>query len=270
MHNFIKSTGKTYDATPSYKLLKTMGYGAYELKTAVADIVDNSITAEATKIEIEFHWEKDIQNCFVEIRDNGFGMNSDELESAMRFSDKGIDDERTDSDLGKYGLGMKTASFYACHCLTVISKKTGYNITAKRLDQDIVSQEHKWIGENLDDAEELNKYQFEHGTIVRWDKLNFVDNSENSKKFFFDKMQTVADHLSIYFHRFIEKGIIITVNDYKVQPWDPSFKKNLGTTRIENKSFEYENQKITVQSYLLPPAVKCTEKEIDECTDTML
>lgn len=264
MSDFIKTTGNTYDATPSYKLLQTMGYGAYELKTAVADIIDNSITAEAKNISVNFHWEEQIENCYVEIRDDGFGMTSKELERAMRFSDKGIDDERTKADLGKYGLGMKTASFYACHCLTVISKKAGHRITAKRLDQDVVSKEKKWIGENLDGAPELDEYDIVHGTVVRWDKLNFIDEGKNSKKFLMDKIEKIAEHISIYFNRFIDRGISITVNGYKVRSWDPSFKKNPGTTRVESKEFLYDGQKIKVQSYLLPPSSKCTEDEIEE------
>ena len=66
-------------------------------------------------------------------------MNSKELEKAMIFAGKGIDDNRTDQDLGKYGLGMKTASFYACDCLTVISKKNNQAITGKRLDQQYIA-----------------------------------------------------------------------------------------------------------------------------------
>lgn len=264
MSDFINSTGNTYDATPSYKLLQTMGYGSYDLRTAIADIIDNSITAEAMNISIDFHWEDIVENCYVEIKDDGFGMTSEELERAMRFSDKGIDDKRTKADLGKYGLGMKTASFYACRCLTVISKKVDHHLTAKRLDQDVVSREKKWIGENLDGAPELDEYDFDHGTIVRWDKLNFIDEGKNSRKFLIEKLDKIAEHISIFFNRYIDRGINITVNGDTVKSWDPSFKKNPGTTRIESKEFMYNGKKIKAQSYLLPPSVKCTEDEIEE------
>lgn len=80
---FITNTNVTYDATPSYKLLNTMAYGTYSLPTAIADLVDNSITAEATKIDIDFHWSDNPKQAYVEIIDNGKGMSSEELITAM-------------------------------------------------------------------------------------------------------------------------------------------------------------------------------------------
>lgn len=262
MSSFIKTTGKTYDATPSYKLIKTMGFGSYTLETAVSDIVDNSITAKASRIDINFVWNKDISKCYVEIIDDGFGMNSKELEKAMIFAGKGIDDNRTDQDLGKYGLGMKTASFYACDCLTVISKKNNQAITGKRLDQQYIAEAQQWLGEDLDEAKELNSIHLTHGTIVRWDKLKFVDESVNSEVFFRERVNKIYNHIGIYFHRFIEsKSLVITVNGAIVKPWNPTFKDNLGTNRIDIQDLQYKGGNIHVESYLLPSSLKLTEDE---------
>ncbi len=201
--DYINNTDKFFDATPSYKLIQTMGFGTYTLESAIADIIDNSVTAQAKNIDITFSWNRDIDKSFVTIQDDGYGMSSKELETAMIFSGKGIEDERSESDLGKYGLGMKTASFFACHCLTVTSKKEGFPITAKRLDQQFVANQKKWIGNDLDDSKDLRKIHINHGTIVRWDKLNFVEDGENSKTFFLENADKVAQHLSLYFHRFL-------------------------------------------------------------------
>ena len=263
--DYINNTDKFFDATPSYKLIQTMGFGTYTLESAIADIIDNSVTAQAKNIDITFSWNRDIDKSFVTIQDDGYGMSSKELETAMIFSGKGIEDERSESDLGKYGLGMKTASFFSCHCFTVTSKKEGFPITAKRLDQQFVANQKKWIGNDLDDSKDLRKIHINHGTIVRWDKLNFVEDGENSKTFFLENADKVAQHLSLYFHRFLEdEKVIIRINGYKIKPWNPTFTSNIGTTRIQSSNFDYKGQQISINSYLLPSSLKCTEDEIEE------
>lgn len=261
---FIKNTNVTYDATPSYKLLNTMAYGTYSLPTAIADLVDNSITAEATKIDIDFHWSDNPKQAYVEIIDNGKGMSSEELITAMILSGKGINDVRVENDLGKYGLGMKTASMYACKCLTVISKKDGHKITSKRLDQDIVDESKSWIGIDLDDAPELKKLELKQGTIVRWDKLNFIEKGSNSKKYFLEHVRSVHSHLELIFHRFIEnRGLIITINGNIIKPWNPIVKHE-ATSKFDSQILEYNNCDILVNSYILPSALSCNDLEIDQ------
>ena len=101
----------------------------YNLSTAIADIVDNSISANADTIEIEYKWEG--KNSHISIIDNGNGMNLEELISAMTPGSKDPEEIRNENDLGRFGMGLKTASFSQCKRLTVITKKKGYN-TIKR------------------------------------------------------------------------------------------------------------------------------------------
>jgi DNA mismatch repair ATPase MutL len=100
-------------------LISSMRSIGYDFETAVADIIDNSITARAKQIEIFFPVNND--KIYLEIIDNGFGMDNEELFEAMRFGT--IKDERTLNDLGRFGLGLKTASISQCRKMTVISKK---------------------------------------------------------------------------------------------------------------------------------------------------
>ena len=90
-------------------LIMSMRSLGYSLNNAVADIIDNSISAKATKIDIICSWDN--QEPFVEIKDNGIGMTSEELEEAMRLGSKNPLHERDKEDLGRFGLGLKTASF---------------------------------------------------------------------------------------------------------------------------------------------------------------
>lgn len=241
-----------------------MGYGSYSLQTAVADIVDNSITAGADNIEVSFVWgDADNEESYVEIKDNGCGMSSSELEKAMIFSEKGINDTRTDNDLGKYGLGMKTASMYACRCLTVISKKDNHFITAKRLDRDYVDEQKEWIGIDLDDDDSLKSLDLPRGTIVRWDKLSFTEKGKNSKNYFLKYVRDVHEHLELIFHRFIEReNIKIFVNGNLVKAWNPIC-PHPATTKFDFQSLLYEGNEIRVSSYLMPSALSCSEQDTE-------
>ena len=102
-------------------LVLSMRSIGYSFNNAIADIVDNSIAANATQINIQCDWAG--YEPTLEIKDNGFGMNYDQLEEAMRLGSKSPVEERAKTDLGRFGLGLKTASFSQCKKLTVITKK---------------------------------------------------------------------------------------------------------------------------------------------------
>eukprot|EP01136_Pigoraptor_vietnamica_P027220 Opistho-1_new@83261 len=97
----------------------------YNLSTAIADIIDNSISAFADKISIEYKWNG--QGSYISILDNGIGMNKEELVLAMTPGSKDPEEERNENDLGRFGMGLKTASFSQCKRLTCLSKKDNYN-----------------------------------------------------------------------------------------------------------------------------------------------
>jgi len=100
-------------------LIESMRDIGYSMETAVADLIDNSITAEASNVDIRFSWNDG--EPWLAIIDDGCGMDSDELTNAMRLGSKNPLEERDKKDLGRYGLGLKTASFSQCRKLAVIS-----------------------------------------------------------------------------------------------------------------------------------------------------
>lgn len=114
----------------------------YTFEAAIADIIDNSISAGAKNVWIDYSWEG--EKTKLSIRDDGWGMNNVELINAMRPGSKNPLDERDLKDLGRYGLGLKTASFSQCEELTVLSKKQSYNTIFWTWDLDYVSKTKKW------------------------------------------------------------------------------------------------------------------------------
>jgi signal transduction histidine kinase len=79
----------------------------HSLESAIADIIDNSLSADAKSVWINFSWNNG--DPWIAIIDDGYGMNQEELENAMRLGSKGPDDFRRSDDLGRFGLGLKTA-----------------------------------------------------------------------------------------------------------------------------------------------------------------
>ncbi|WP_139905465.1 ATP-binding protein [Clostridium thermarum] len=140
----------------------------YSLDTAIADIIDNSITAQASVVNIEFF---PIGQPYISILDNGLGMTGDELNIAMQYGSKNPIEEREPDDLGRFGLGLKTASLSQCRRLTVVSLKNG-ELSGRMWDIDYVLQTGEWsliILEN-DEIEQLPQYneliKNEKGTLV--------------------------------------------------------------------------------------------------------
>src|SRR5690242_7095982 len=121
----------------------------YSIQTAIADIIDNSITANASNIQIRFAWNSG--DSWLAIIDNGAGMTKDELINAIRLGSANPLRKRAGNDLGRFGLGMKTASFSQCRQLTVLSKKTK-EVSCCEWDLDAISQssEAGWMLSDLD------------------------------------------------------------------------------------------------------------------------
>jgi hypothetical protein len=255
----------------------------YSMETAVADIIDNSITASAKKINIRFDWNND--NPWLAVVDNGIGMSKGELIDAMRLGSTSPLIKRKIDDLGRFGLGLKTASFSQCRCLTVFSKKENV-ISTCQWDLDYLSHstdsndpnDSNWslrilakedlkkntIFKNLE-KEYLDKY--ESSTIVLWQKLDRVGEStvnSNKESQFNKSLIIVRKHLELVFHRYLSpeigrKKIYIFFNNNKLSAFDPFNAKK--STELHKEEFYYENEIIKVQPYVLPHHNKVSKVE---------
>lgn len=122
-------------------LMNSMRAMGYSFEAAIADIVDNSVSAQARNIVLRF--PIDPSDCCVAVCDDGIGMNKKELLDAMKYGSQLKSANRSEDDLGRFGLGMKAASLSQCRRLTVASKKDG-KLSAYIWDLDIIEEKKDW------------------------------------------------------------------------------------------------------------------------------
>ena len=157
----------------------------YNLPTAIADIVDNSISALADKVCIEYKWLG--RDSYIIISDNGKGMNRDELVLAMTPGSKDPEAQRDEKDLGRFGMGLKTASFSQCKRLTCVTKQSNYATIKRCWDIDFINSENEWqLLDEISDESFIERIDNQKsGTLILWEKLDrIVGNVDIDKKKF--------------------------------------------------------------------------------------
>jgi hypothetical protein len=260
-----------YKSLPSYSvppradaMIENFRAMGYTIQTAIADLLDNCIDAQAKNIWVNFNWE--LNNSTISILDDGCGMTNEELVEAMRPSTKNPNELRDTKDLGRFGLGLKTASFSQCRQLIVASKKK-QALSHWAWDLDYIKETKSWDLIELKPQDyfisQLNK--LEKGTLVIWNKLDRViskktiTDEEKSKANYYAVAEIVKKHLAMVFHRYIEsKKIKIFFNNREVESWDPFLKGN-SYSQIMEDNLQYGTVKI--KGYILPHKSKLTEEE---------
>lgn len=244
----------------------------YSFSSAVADVIDNSIYAMASKVEINFDFG--ISKPFFMIFDDGRGMNRKELIEAMRYGSKSPSEEREVEDLGRFGLGLKTASLSQCRKLTVISKKDG-EINALCWDLDYVIENNSWTmlepittDLNIIKHEAYNKLTNSScGTIVLWEKLDRLGEGALSfEKNGIEKISLLEEHLALVFHRYISgdaKKTVISINGKLVPKRDPFLSNKTATTQLPTQKLKLMNNIVEIKPYILPYISKFTKEDFD-------
>lgn len=244
----------------------------YSMESAIADIIDNSISAMATDINIFFDT---LSKPYIAILDNGIGMTSDKLTESMRYGSCNPIDERAEDDLGRYGLGLKTASLSQCRSLTVLSK-TKKNISARRWNLDHIIETKKWTLEDLSDKEICNLPHvksldsYESGTLVLWQSLDKIKKgSLTLQQSVEDKMLLTKKHLELVFHRFLagetKNKITIKINGIKLEPFDPFFSTKSDVVMDDEKiEIPGKDGKVIIRPYVLPHPSKMTKEELEK------
>jgi len=243
----------------------------YSLEAAIADLVDNSISAQASQININFF---PIGNPYLNIIDNGTGMSSDQLTAAMRYGSASPLDQRDKNDMGRFGLGMKTASLSQCRSMTVVSLKNGA-LEARCWDLDEIYQSGQWDLLVLDNSQINNLpcieqlKEFTSGTMVIWQNLDRMFAGDIfPEQSFPEKMDKVRSHIALVFHRYLTgepglKKINISINNRAIEPIDPFMIKK-SDQPMDIETILVENQKITVTPYILPHISKLTKEELEK------
>jgi hypothetical protein len=235
----------------------------YTFEIAVADLIDNSISAGCTSIQIRMVEKSTIT---FELLDNGSGMSEDELIAAMRLASKGPKEKRDKKDLGRFGLGLKTASFSQCKRLTVVTKKDGV-LSARQWDLDFIADKDAWLLITPDDFPESDLIDqlrsMQTGTLVIWDRIDRFEKS--AIPMFLDKLRK---HLSLVFHRFLEgvemfSSLKISINNTPIVPFNPFNINHPATQQIAAEKILLFGTPIVIQPFILPHHSKISQQEYE-------
>lgn len=253
------------DVAPSVDLLESMRSVGYSLEAAVADLIDNSISAGARRIDIDL---EPVTASHVAMLDDGVGMSPEEAISALRLA--GSLGERNASDLGRFGLGLKTASLSQARCLTVVTKQRG-ETTGLRWDIDHVKRTGRWSllrlsSEEIADAPWASRLEDqESGTLVIWTDLDLligdaVDPSEVMRQ----RVAPLIESLALVFHRYLKRrtnNVQIAVNGNVVVPLDPFLTSNPRTQTSPTQHIAIGGSLVSVTAHTLPHVSGLTPDE---------
>lgn len=240
----------------------SLGSLGYSLEAAVADLVDNSVAAEARSIDIATEWAGD--GSWIAVVDEGSGMDAATITTAMRIAGKGPAAARTATDLGRFGLGLKTASFSQARQLVVDARTQGGSWVTRTWDLSVVEQAGEWrLGKDApDDARALVRDLRRgraRGTTVLWRHLHRltpvggrVDDRE-LKQHFYRELGRVQAHLGMVFHRFLRaKKLTITMNGTPIKPWDPFLSLQAQTQRVPAETVRLAGHDVRIEGFVLP------------------
>ena len=261
--------------------LRDTGYDFY---TAAADIIDNSIAANATDIRISLELDPDGRK-FVYFGDNGEGMDIVGVANALRY---GSSRRKELKSLGKFGLGLKTASSSVCLEFHVISRmEPGAPLVKLGWDLDHVSEKGEWemIQEPVTDTELEIYGEFcgERGTLIKWAKCDRLlskafeaPGGTLEKQAIKYRTKKLSEHCGLIFHKYLNpaekafRNVNISVNGEPVKFWNPFYpnksdqvlppKQTELTIQLEDGSKE----KAQVKAWILPHSKDMTEGENKE------
>ena len=253
----------------AHLLLMSLRSVGYKTETAIADIIDNSISAEASEIHVDFMW--DGTKSKICIWDNGHGMSCEELISSMKIGSSNPLDVRNSNDLGRFGMGMKTAAFSLGKRLFVMTKNEN-EISNATWDLSFIekSNDGKWnllVNGDIESIDTISPKLKDYSgyTLLIIDELDRIidsDNIEKSKKSFYRILENVKKHVGMIFHRFIEEdGLKIFFGDELIEAWNPFVIKNSATQELSEEEHWEGNKRVVIQPYVLPHKTKFASDE---------
>lgn len=237
----------------------------YSFSTAVADILDNSISAGAKRFDIIS--DPLDESAYFEFLDNGCGMDQMELENAMLLGSDRAGKPDSDIELGRYGLGLKAASLSQCREFIIASKKDG-QVNAMSFDLDLIEKENKWYLKILDseDIEDLPNIegllQYETGTLVIWKKFDKLEVlAKNFEDSFRSSVANSKKHVELVFHRFYN-SVDIYFNYKRIEERDPFLRASIGRQQTGyTEKINIDGYAVAITPYALPFWNTLTDEE---------
>lgn len=261
--------GEYYESPPrAAMLVESLRDFGYSLAAALADVVDNSLSAGAT--DISLHADIAGNTPAIAIVDNGAGMSREELLTAMRLGSRSPLDPRPANDLGRFGLGLKTASFSQCRRLTVVARKDG-ETTIAVWDLDHIAGVDRWelllppSGTGVPFFQELEG----DGALVVWEKLDRVlgmDVTEEARQDLVQRLADASAHLELVFHRYLAgeaglKRVQVSLNQRLLEPFDPFCSSHPATERRSTEVFAMADGAVEITAFTLPHHRNVSEAE---------
>lgn len=250
-------------------LMNSLRAVGYDTPSALADLVDNSITAKASRVSILF---RSTPEPVVAIIDDGDGMADDELVAAMRFGSRDPGDERSAKDLGRFGLGLKTASLSQCRRMTVATIKNE-RLSVAAWDLDECRRRDTWWLEKgnettVDSQTREVLFRNGRGTAVIWEKLDRLAVSAGDRNNGLDTiMNDAADRLALAFHRFLAGEIAgdfsIDINGRPLPVFDPFLEKHPRGQMLHGETILVEGHKVQIAPFVLPFPSRLKPSELD-------
>lgn len=242
-------------------LVESLRAFGYDLPTALADLVDNSITAGAGNIWIDFHW--DGENSVITVTDDGDGMSESSLVSAMRPGSQNPLTPREPHDLGRFGLGLKTASFSQCRRVTVRSIVRGGKPSTRCWNLDHIARVNDWQLLRCGDAGAEQHFhrltELPKGTAVIWQTLDRLvagqrTDSEREQQLFLQRADAVRRHLGMVFHQLMAgaRGVKLILNGRPIEAWDPFLATEPATQVLPVTRLKLRGEFVEVEPFVLP------------------
>jgi hypothetical protein len=252
-------------------LLESMRALGYSFEAALADLIDNSLSAGARCVDVRFS-PYDVP--YVAILDDGSGMTPEELTAAMRHGSRDPRLARDAGDLGRFGLGLKTASLSQCRQLTVVSRKEE-QLSARRWDLDHVARRQDWMLLKLSEAEIRSLPLIDelvgqaHGTLILWQDFDRLGAGETSlERALGNRMDLAREHLALVFHRFLSAPVgappvAIAINRNPIRPVDPFLTGHRATQALPPEEFLIGGERVTVAPFILPHISKLGSADLE-------
>lgn len=233
----------------------------YDLSTALADLADNSLFHQSRNLKVHFHWAG--EGSAIAMADDGLGMDEPTLINAMRLGSRNPRELRDPGDFGRFGLGLKTASFSQCRRVTVFTLQERGQTLVRCWDLDHIAATDKWqllripstLASKLADTLASRK----RGTVVVWEKLDRITagtSTENDadEDAFLRRAEQVGEHFGAVFHQLMSgrNPTLFSLNGKTILPWDPFLADEPATQRLPTEKLHLHGHTIEVEPFVLP------------------
>lgn len=256
--------------------LESMRGVGYSLESSIADLINNNISAGSRNVWLDFRWAGSTSIAI--IADDGCGMSEAGLVEAMRPGTEGPLAIRGARDLGRFGLGLKTASLSQCRQFTVATKRQGEDaVSVRSWDLDFVATVKDWIlrRDVSPASEESVKLlaPMASGTVITWERMDRVvgyeqDNNRQAEEHYLRRVESVRNHLAMVFHRYLEdtsEGVRVYLNGHeerhRIRPWNPFLVSKSESTPVER--IPCHGTHVYLQGHVLPHRDRLSDKEYD-------